>query len=66
MGGSAPYILSFHYIGKMDLYEKVLASTGRVNRPMKGMKMLGKYNKPVNNKLGFYNMPIQSRLGVYQ
>jgi len=47
------------------MYEKVLASTGRVNRPMQGMKMLGKYNKPVNNKLGFYNMPVQSRLGIY-
>lgn len=37
------------------LYEKILSSVGGARKPLGGMKRLGMYNKPINNKLGFYN-----------
>jgi hypothetical protein len=52
----------------MDVYEKVLQSSGSANGPRKMNyegKKLGKYNAPVMKRVGMYNMQTKKRLGIY-
>jgi len=52
----------------MDVYEKVLQSTGSGNGTRKmnySGKGLGKYNAPIVKRVGMYNMQNKKRLGIY-